>query len=424
MRRLLLLMLALGLIGSVPAGAQEASDLLGGDFRISGPSATAWDIEPAVAWNEATGEYLVVWEDTRNLATRGRDIYGQRVSAGGARVGPEIRISDAAATSDEFDPAIAWNATADQYLVVWSDYRGGPTRGYDIYGQRVATNGSRVGSVVRISGTGATASESEPGVAWNGTAGQYLVVWEDTRNLATRSSDIYGRRIGPTGVGVGNDFRVSGVNATAGEYVPSVACNASANQCLVVWQDERNQATRGDDIYGRRVSDTGSLSTELRVSGPNAVTYDYAPAVAASASSEYLVVWSDGRNVAGRHFDIWGRRVGTTGTFVGPDFRVVGPSAIGADYDPAVTWNANDSQYLVVWEDHRTFTSNPDIWSRRVGLSGFPGGDMKISGPGSVGGEYAPAVAWNAANDQYLIVWEDYRNSSTRQTDIYGRRMS
>jgi hypothetical protein len=399
--------------------------MLGGDFRISGPSATAWDVEPAVAWNEATGEYLVVWEDTRNLATRGRDIYGQRVSAGGARVGSEFRISDTAATSDEVDPAIAWNATDDQYLVVWSDHRNSTTRGYDIYGQRVATNGSRVGAVVRISGTTATSSESEPAVAWNAAAEQYVVVWEDTRNLATRGPDIYGRRVDDLGMGVGADFRISGTDATAWEYVPAVACNASANQCFVAWQDERKQATRGDDIYGRSVSGSGTLSTEIRVSGANATAYEYAPAVAASTTSaQYLVVWSDGRNVAGRHFDIWGRRVGTNGAFVGNDFRVVGPSAIGADYNPAVTWSATSNQYLVVWEDFRTFTADPDIWARRVGVSGLPGGDMKVSGSGSIGGEFAPAVAWNAASNQYLVVWEDYRKESTRMADIYGRRMS
>jgi hypothetical protein len=32
-------------------------------------------------------------------------------------------------------------------------------------------------------------------VDWNGTAGEYLVVWQDFRHYSTRGADIYGRRL-------------------------------------------------------------------------------------------------------------------------------------------------------------------------------------------------------------------------------------
>ena len=37
--------------------------MLGPDFRISGPNATSYEDSPVVAWNQTADEYLVVWTD-------------------------------------------------------------------------------------------------------------------------------------------------------------------------------------------------------------------------------------------------------------------------------------------------------------------------------------------------------------------------
>ena len=68
--------------GAEAAAAPRAAPVVGDDFRISGDPATAFDTEPAVAWNPDQDEYLVVWEDYRNEAGSGSDIYGRRVAAG------------------------------------------------------------------------------------------------------------------------------------------------------------------------------------------------------------------------------------------------------------------------------------------------------------------------------------------------------
>ncbi|MCJ7726300.1 MAG: hypothetical protein MUP76_07950, partial [Acidimicrobiia bacterium] len=77
----------------------RVSNLLGGDFRISGPAATTDESGPAVAHNPINNQYLVVWRDGRKEATRGFDIYGQRFAANGTRIGGNFRISGPAATT-------------------------------------------------------------------------------------------------------------------------------------------------------------------------------------------------------------------------------------------------------------------------------------------------------------------------------------
>lgn len=245
------------LLGSPSSGTAEVAPpkaALGTNFRISGPRATADDFWAAAAWNETANQYLVVWRDGRNEGISGADIYGQRLAADGRRIGSNFRISGPGATADERHPAVAWNRTSNRYLVVWSDGRNDGTSGTDIYGQILGPAGGTVGSNFRISGPGAEADEGSPAVAWNAKANRYLVVWVDERSAADHGTDIYGQILGPAGGRVGSNFRVSGPDARLNEYGPAVAWNGTANQYLVVWDDQRDQTPRGSDIYGQRLT--------------------------------------------------------------------------------------------------------------------------------------------------------------------------
>lgn len=278
---------------------------VGVDFRIS--SGTSAEADPVVVWNATTNQFLVVWEDGRNQATRGTDVFGRRVSTGGVPVGVDFRIGSGLA--DESSPAVAWNATTHQFLVVWEDSRAIATRGLDVYGRRVNTRGALMGTDFRISL--GVADESSPSVAWNAGANQFLVVWQDGRNQGTRGIDVFGRRVGPGGILLGSDRLISGPNALTNEVEPAVVWNDADGQYLVLWSDGRASDTRGRDVYGRRVASGGAPSSgDFRVSGPAATGDDARPAVAWNATAnQYLVVWENGRDLATRGTDVYGRRL-------------------------------------------------------------------------------------------------------------------
>src|ERR1043165_4231613 len=77
------------------------------------------------------------------------------------------------------------------------------------------------------------------------------------------------------------------------------------------------------------------------------------PSVAAHGNG-YFVVWADKRNYAANEYDIYGARVSTTG-------EVLDPAGIpictdpGRQTSPRVAFNGNE--YLVVWEDDRESTT-------------------------------------------------------------------
>lgn len=289
---------------------------VGDDFKISASNADEFCGD--VAWGSSTNQFLVVWEDYRSYG-RGADIFGRMVGADGKPVGTtDTMISGTGATSDDYAPAVAWGATTRQYLVVWSDYRNDASRGADIYGRRVTAAGAPTGGDFCVgNGPWATANDKAPAIAWSSAANQFLVVWEDWRRPANRGIEIYGQRVKANGTLAGGEKLISGAGATADEGTPGVAWSATSRQFLVVWQDWRNywvSPVRYADTFGRKMADTGSLvGGDFRICGPKALMNEYDPAVAWDATlHQFLVVWTDARSYYStppRLFDIYGRLV-------------------------------------------------------------------------------------------------------------------
>jgi hypothetical protein len=339
--------------------------------RISGPAATGDDLCPAVAWASTNawgaphGQYLVVWQDGRNADS---DVYGRQVGDDGIPIGGDIRISTTA--YDDLCGDVTWASSTNQYFVVWEDRRNPAVRGSDIYGRLLnAWDGALPGAAVRVSGPEATTDDQDPAVAWNNNSNQFLVVWEDQRDYGDRYIDIYGRRVRAAGSMLGLDFRISGPDATYTERDPAVAWGWGQNEFVVVWWDQRGQDGFTDDVFGQRVRADGTLrGVEKRIS----YTWDGQtpqPAIDWSEDTrQFLVVWQDWRNFdppADRGADIYGRLLGDDWVFDGPSFRASGVNALESEYNPAVAWNSTAAQFQVVWEDRR---ANPDdaIFGRRV----------------------------------------------------------
>ncbi|MHC4948204.1 MAG: hypothetical protein ACYTG1_08075, partial [Planctomycetota bacterium] len=154
----------LAVVATAPAWA--GSEIGPNDFRISSmgfmndPGADA--IDPAVAYNPVNDEFLVVWS-ADDAVNDELEIYGQRIDAAtGAELGTDdFRISDMGPDGNtDFDartPAVVYNPTAHEYLVVWSG-DDATNDELEIFVQRLdATTGAEVGgNDLRISDMGPT----------------------------------------------------------------------------------------------------------------------------------------------------------------------------------------------------------------------------------------------------------------------------
>lgn len=266
-------------------------------FSQSSPAATA-----------SNGNFFVVWQDGRGGVDR--DIYGARVTSGGA-VSDSNGIAIATAKGDQLVPRIATNGTVS--LVAWQDRRNG---NFDIYGALV-DNATGAVSVRDLVIANAAGDQVRPAVAFDATKNQFLVVWSDTR--VSTDSNIYGARVDTTGAVLDANGVAITTNA-AGQFTPSVAFVGTS--ALVAWEDRRNDSQ--GDIYGARVS----LGTALTVLDPNGVSISgdisgaqTVPSVS-SLSGSFLVAWTDGRNANTSGTDIFGQQVGTNGSLSGAAFAI------------------------------------------------------------------------------------------------------
>jgi hypothetical protein len=422
---------------AAPPGQTPRRAMLGSNFRISG-GALADEQAPAVSYNSVAQEYLVVWEDSRRLAAYGYEIYGVRVGLDGNRIGKDLRLSRSSALADQTEPAVAYNAVADEYLVVWEDERPDTIPGSDIYGQRVAADGALVGSNFRIDAPGsAGASAEDPAVASNPVAGEYLVVWADWRDaeFPLWGASIYGARLAADGTLMGADFEVG--FGSLENVDPEVAYHAAASRYLVVWTGIHwaDEEIEGDvdcsEIFGQFVSATGSrLGGVFLVSAPGCVSWPGAPGVTslAAANYHYLVVWEEEGGLS-RGRDIFGRRV-VVSSFapsgpVGDPFRISGGGAVGDETHPRPALNAQSGGVIVVWKDTRNQTTRgPDIYGRALSsLIVVSGLDFRISGKAATANEGHPGVAYGAAANEYLVVFHTNRFLATRGWEIHGQRV-
>jgi len=310
---------------------------------------------PAAAYNSTHNEFIVVWQD-KNTSNSSWDVYGQIITAGGATSGDVFPIAThpdpSGYPTDQQNPAVAYNPDNDEYLVVWQD-NWSATFPYivpdDIYGVRLSRSGGRLGGLIAISVV--TNYQQNPAVAYASNVHQYLVVWEDSRAGVW---DIYGQRVAGDGTLIGSNCAL--VTAPGEQRFPDLAYNSQDQVYLLTWQDHRG----GDwDIYAKQVEldctpwDAFSICTEGSDQQWPAEVYN-------QPKNEYLIVWQDKRS---GNEDIYGRRVADN-TLLNNECPVA--VTTGNQTAPAVGYNSQAGEYLVVWQDNRAGDGNDDIYGQRV----------------------------------------------------------
>ena len=443
---------------------QSPNDEIGSDFVLSsmGPYTNPdYDaLAPAVAYNSTNNQYLVVWSGSDDVVGE-YEIWGQRVNAAtGAQIGADFQISFIGTPDDpDFDantPDVAYNSSNNEYLVVWSGdhYAAGD---FEIFARRVnAATGELLGSMVRVSVMGPTVDANydaySPAVVYNSTENQYLVIWygdDDSGSLVDNEFEIWGKRLSATAEWVDSDqVRLSEMQGTGDAnydaYYPDVAYNSQLNDYMVVWYGDKDLYNTSNDEFeiwgqrlnaslgkmgaaGFRISDVGPTDDATRQARDPAITYN-------SRNNQYLVVW-EADEIADNLYDILGQRMEANGIQIGSnDFFIsnsgVGPNDYYNAYNPDVAYDRVNNEYLVVWQDDETSTGEYEIWGQRLsGSSGsIIGNDIRLSDMGDNGNDIfdaqTPAIAYSGeSNNQFLITWSG-DNSTDGEFEIWAQRFS
>lgn len=125
-------------------------------------SDSRWEAGAAVAYSTGSKEFLVVWQ------TYFADLRGVRVDNTGTPIGSPFYV--ALTTDGERDPNIAYNAAADEFLVVYSGWSASFAF---VRSQRVKA-GANIGAPAHVTAATGTYITN---VAYNAATGNYLAAW-------------------------------------------------------------------------------------------------------------------------------------------------------------------------------------------------------------------------------------------------------
>jgi hypothetical protein len=364
------------------------------------------ELHPAVAFSPEANSYLVVWEDNNYSSPTYHGIAGVLVGDQGIPSQEPIYISTYNLNRC-LNPDVAANLQTGKFLVVW-EYAYDESVDHNIHARLVSADGSPEGGVIDISVV--TTYETSPAVAYNSATNEWLVVWESATDVHNR--DINAAVVDADGV-VQNEFTIaSGLDDQAN---PSVAFGSLYEEYLVVWED---LAYTSEDLnlLARRVAGDGSPIGEAFPISTAAYEQMLPELVYNPDYDEFMIVWEDHRWAWGDAADIYGQRVSVEGALVGGNFGISWESG-NLLLNPEVAYNTNTQEYLVTWEYEHSLLDH-DIYQRRVSSTAtLPGAEIPVSIDASWEG--LPALAVGNEYD-FLVVWEDYRDQSTQNINIYG----
>jgi hypothetical protein len=247
--------------------------------------------------SDGAGGATVVWSDGRNgvAADLSQDIYAQHVLNTGAITGPLNGMPVLTGGTASFPHGVRDGGVG--MTVFWMDRRDSSTIGYDVYAQHVVNRpGLAVDPSWPVAGfvvSNAVADQLVPTGAWLGGTG-VEVTWEDRRNFATNGMDVYANRLTTPVTGVGPDL-------PAPFELGVIAPNPSRDGMRITFSLSRAVNVRIEvfDLSGRHVR---TIVSGMQSPGRHDVTWNGVSAErAAVAAGVYLVsMRADGFRVTRR----------------------------------------------------------------------------------------------------------------------------
>jgi hypothetical protein len=259
-----------------------------------------------------------------------------------------------AAADTQAEPQLAPDGSGGA-IVTWYDHRSGST--YDIYAQRVYSDGTPAWTEDGVTLCVTTGSQYVPQIVSDGEGGA-IVVWEDYRDPFGTESDIYARRVHSSGSTMWYTDGISVCTASQYQESPQIVSDGSGG-AIVAWADKRDG---NYDIYAQRIDAKGNTLWDTNgVAVCTALNAQESPQLAPDGSGGAIVTWEDIRS---GDDDIYAQWVDADGNAM---WKTDGVRLCGASDDQRQPQTASDESggAIVAWRDARG--SDEDIYAQRVG---------------------------------------------------------
>ncbi|MBW4659954.1 MAG: hypothetical protein KME15_14870 [Drouetiella hepatica Uher 2000/2452] len=309
---------------------------LSSEFRVN--QAANSQTDPAVAI-DGLGNSVVVWASTTQDGST--NVYAQRISSTGQRIGGEILVNSSTA-GNQTVPTVAMDLSGS-FVVTWTSNgqpnastKGKDNSGTGVYAQRFTANGRAIDREFRVNSV-TSGDQANSTIAMN-SSGNFVIVWESSGQ--DDGKGIYAQIYESNGRRVGSEFQVNST-ATGNQDQPTVGIDAAGN-FVIAW---RSQDSDNSGIYAQRYSANGnSRGREFQVNSTSGGTQT-TPSLGMDAEGGFIITWAS--NGQGSGFDIYAQRYNLDGKRSGSEFRI-NRIQNNAQTDPAIGMAAN-GDFVVGW---------------------------------------------------------------------------
>jgi len=364
-------------------------------------AAIGHQIGPVIVADGAGGA-IVAWQDSRAAAS---DVYAQRLSPAGVSLWAPDGVPVSAAAGYQFHPTIAADGIGGAILA-WDDTRSG---NFDVYAQRLSSGGTPVWAIDGVPVCGAPGQRSNPHIASDGAYG-VVVDWGETR---AGVQGIYAQRLGPNGA---PKWISSGVvvHAAGGleDLLPAIASD-EAGGAIACWE-ARSTTSDSIAVLMQQIDSTGALgwgAAGVRVSTSS--DWQRLPVVVADGSGGAIANWLDFALSSNGPLQVLAQRVDAGARSWDIGGVAVGPTQ-ATQTDPVLLGDGAGGA-ITAWDDVRAgYSSGPswDIYAQRLTPAGEPAwaaGGVAVCG--ALGVQTMPSIAGDADGGA-IIVWNDFRGWS------------
>lgn len=339
-----------------------------------------------VAYNSVRNEWLVVWNEQFGATTFDCDVYGRRVSSTGTLLGSALGIGNT--SHGEYDLSVSYAADVDRYLVA---FRADPTDNSSQTDNRID------GRIVNGDGTFFTAVftiddsadlQQHPSACYDGT--NWYVCFES--KITSPNSNILGRFVTTSG-GVGSQFNPD--TSASVSLLPTVGFTNGTY--MIAWR-------QGSPIVARTMNTSGSFLspiTTVQAAFSGAGNPDLS-----AGNGKFLITWSENPSPF-TTFYLNGRIANTSMGFETAPIAIKTSSS--AQYYPRSEYSTTNNEWLTAYIGYETGTA--ELYVSRVSSTAQISSSERLTVVAV--GKWEPELAWNPTTNEMLVAY--FQNISPYQ---------
>ena len=354
------------------------------------------------------GGAIYVWSDTK---LGERDLWAQKVDGAGNMVWGEPVLIDGKPDRQE-DPVIT-RTSDNNYVIAWIDFSADLDG--DVYAQKIDGEGNLLwqeGGVPVCTLVGMQiALNMEPD-----NEGGVYIIWVDSRNP---SKDLFGQRLSANGSPL---WIINGIPIATGlgDEMQNTMLPDGEGGMIIAYT---HSYAGNDDLYAKRFNANGTMvwQNTLVISEAEGSQSDIR--MAALNDGNFVFTWADKRSA---DTDIYAQKINLAGDLLWGSYLIVYSDQnelARPQVNPRIV-KTSDNGVIIVWEDFRLDTQNPDLFAQKISASGIK--QWSEQGIALCTAEFAqlgPRLA-SDNNGGCFVVWDDLRNGNAPNVDIYAQHLS